>query len=62
MVWETVALYILPVRRDMMPDGYDLMERQATLLAQRAFSDACPAGAPRLTPPTANLWPDWSSE
>jgi hypothetical protein len=43
MVWETVALYILPVRRDMMPDGYDLMERQATLLAQRAFSDACPA-------------------
>jgi hypothetical protein len=32
MVWKVVPLYILPVRRNMMADGYDLIEQQATPL------------------------------
>jgi hypothetical protein len=43
MVWNFVTLYILPVRRDMMPDGYDPMKRQANPLLRRAFPAGCPA-------------------
>jgi hypothetical protein len=42
MVWKVVPLYILPVRRNMMADGYNLIEQQATPL-WRAFPAGCPA-------------------
>jgi hypothetical protein len=32
MVWKVVPLYIHPVGSNMMPDGYDLIEQQATPL------------------------------
>jgi hypothetical protein len=42
MVWKVVPLYILPVGRNMMADGYDLIEQPATPL-WRAWAVGFPA-------------------
>jgi hypothetical protein len=38
MVWKVVPLYILPVGRNMMADGYDLIEQRVALLPRAIAS------------------------